>query len=60
MTDKATAIDPVCHMTVDTATAEYRSFHSGKAYYFCSGGCKVSFDKDPVKFIGASAKGEGA
>jgi len=46
-------------MTVDTATAEYRSFHSGKAYYFCSAGCKVSFDKDPGKFIGASAKGEG-
>ena len=59
MTDKGTAIDPVCHMTVDTATAEYRSFHNGKAYYFCSAGCKVSFDKDPGKFIGASAKGEG-
>ena len=59
MTDEATAIDPVCHMTVGTATAEYRSFHNGKAYYFCSAGCKVSFDKDPGKFIGASAKGEG-
>jgi Cu+-exporting ATPase len=59
MTDKTTAIDPVCHMTVDTATAEYRSFHNGKTYYFCSAGCKVSFDKDPGKFIGASAKGEG-
>jgi Cu+-exporting ATPase len=57
MTDKATAIDPVCRMTVDTATAEYRSFHNGQAYYFCSAGCKVSFDKDPGKFIGASAKG---
>jgi Cu+-exporting ATPase len=40
-------------MTVDTATAEYRSFHEGKAYYFCSAGCKVSFDKDPAKFAGA-------
>jgi P-type Cu+ transporter len=58
VTDKTTAIDPVCGMTVDTATAEYRSFHDGKAYYFCSAGCKVGFDKDPEKFIGASAKGE--
>lgn len=59
MTDKSTAIDPVCQMTVDSATTEYRSFHDGKAYYFCSAGCKVSFAKDPGKFIGANAKGEG-
>ncbi|MHB8613703.1 MAG: heavy metal translocating P-type ATPase [Candidatus Dormibacteraceae bacterium] len=56
MTDKTTAIDPVCQMTVDTATAEYRSFNSGQAYYFCSAGCKVSFDKNPEKFIRAGAK----
>ena len=58
MTDKTSAIDPVCQMTVDTATAEYRSFHEGKPYYFCSAGCKVSFDKDPGKFIGAGNRGE--
>src|SRR6266536_1371843 len=40
---KTTVIDPVCGMSVDTATAEYRSFHYGKAYYFCSAGCKASF-----------------
>jgi len=56
VTDKTTAIDLVCGMTVDTATAEYRSFHDGKPYYFCSAGCKVSFEKDPEKFIGASAR----
>jgi len=53
MSDKIAAIDPVCGMTVDSATAEYRSFHNGKAYYFCSGACKESFDKDPAKFAGA-------
>ncbi len=58
VTGETTAIDPVCQMTVETATAEYRSFHDGKAYYFCSAGCKVSFDKNPEKFIRASAKGE--
>jgi len=59
MTDETTAIDPVCQMTVDTATAEYRSFNSGQAYYFCSAGCKLSFDKNPEKFIRAGAKAEG-
>src|SRR6266851_1983688 len=59
VTGKTTAIDPVCRMTVDTATADYRSVHDGKPYYFCSAGCKASFDKDPEKFIGASTKSEG-
>ncbi len=57
MSEKTAAIDPVCGMTLDSATAEYRSFHSGKAYYFCSAGCKGNFDKDPAKFAGASAQG---
>jgi len=60
MTGETTAIDPVCQMTVETATAEYRSFHDGEAYYFCSAGCKASFDKNPGKFIGAGDKGEPA
>ena len=49
----ASATDVVCGMTVDTATAEYRSFHEGKAYYFCSAGCKVSFDKEPDRYLAA-------
>jgi Cu+-exporting ATPase len=57
MTDKTIAIDPVRGMTVDTGTAEYRSVHKDNGYYFCSAACKVSFDKDPEKFSGASAKG---
>ena len=57
MSDKTTATDPVCGMTVDSATAEYRSIRNGKAYYFCSAACKTTFDRDPEKFVGASAKG---
>ena len=60
MTGETTAIDPVCQMTVEPAAAEHRSFHDGKAYYFCSAGCKLSFDKNPGKFIGASAQSEGS
>lgn len=57
MSSETTAIDPVCGMTVETATAEYRSFRDGKAYYFCSAGCKTSFDKDPAKYAASGAKG---
>ena len=60
VTDQTTAIDPVCGMTVDTATAEYRSFHEGKAYYFCAASCKATFDKNPEKFIGTVGKRAGS
>jgi YHS domain-containing protein len=49
------AIDPVCGMSVDTEHAEYRSFQKGDTYYFCSAGCKETFDKDPGTYI-ANAK----
>jgi YHS domain-containing protein len=48
------AIDPVCGMSVDPDHAEYRSFQEGVTYYFCSAGCKQTFDKDPGKFIARS------
>jgi uncharacterized membrane protein YraQ (UPF0718 family)/YHS domain-containing protein len=46
------AIDPVCHMSVDTTKPGPRSVHDGKTYYFCSQGCKESFDRDPAKYLG--------
>ena len=58
MANETTAIDPVCGMSVDTATAEYRSFRDGKAYYFCSAGCKERFDREPAKYVGAGAQSE--
>jgi Cu+-exporting ATPase len=39
-----TAIDPVCGMEVDPATAAGSSEHEGQTYYFCSTGCKRRFD----------------
>jgi len=45
-----TAIDPVCGMDVDTETAEWKSDYEGQPYYFCSPGCKRSFDKEPGKY----------
>jgi xanthine dehydrogenase accessory factor len=49
----ATAIDPVCGMTVDTRTAEHRYEYQGKTYYFCCAGCQHSFAKTPEKFLAA-------
>ena len=57
MAQEATAIDPVCGMTVSTATAEYRSFDKGRTFYFCSQGCKELFDKEPAKYTGARIAG---
>ena len=46
------AKDPVCGMDVDPKTAAGKSEYYGQAYYFCSPGCKKSFDKDPAKYVG--------
>ena len=45
------ALDPVCGMTVEIATAHFTSETNGKTYYFCAAGCKRSFDKDPEKYL---------
>ena len=56
MEQPRTTIDPVCGMTVDPDKTEFSSVHDGETYYFCSGGCKESFDKDPGKYIGGAKK----
>jgi YHS domain-containing protein len=60
MERQQSAIDPVCGMSVDTARAEYRSFHNGEPYYFCSAACKATFDKDPAKYTGPPKTRSGA
>ncbi len=52
------AIDPVCGMTANIASANYRSEYPGQSYYFCCTGCQHSFDKAPERYLagaGASA-----
>jgi xanthine dehydrogenase accessory factor len=41
---RAEAIDPICGMTVDIATARYTSERDGQTYCFCGAGCKAAFD----------------
>jgi len=43
--------DPICGMTVDITTAKYQSEFDGKQFYFCCGGCKQTFDKQPDKYV---------
>ena len=47
----ATVKDPVCGMEIDPATAADTSEYNGQTYYFCSLGCKKSFDKEPEKYL---------
>ena len=49
------AIDPVCGMQVDEKTAAEKSDYQGKTFYFCSPGCKATFDKEPTKFVAAES-----
>jgi xanthine dehydrogenase accessory factor len=47
------AIDPICHMTVDIATAKFMSEYEGQFFYFCSAGCKTTFDEQPELYAAA-------
>lgn len=45
------AIDPVCGMEVEVATARWIAEHDGETYYFCAPGCKTAFEKEPAEFL---------
>lgn len=45
------AVDPVCGMTVDPATAADHAEHEGVTYWFCASGCRRSFAADPQRFL---------
>jgi YHS domain-containing protein len=45
------AVDPVCGMKVDQATAKETFEYQGTIYYFCSKSCKDKFAADPEAFL---------
>jgi Cu+-exporting ATPase len=49
-----TATDPVCGMTVDTATAAGATTHAGTTYHFCSTHCLAKFRADPGRYLAAA------
>jgi xanthine dehydrogenase accessory factor len=46
----AQAVDPVCGMTVATASGQPVR-HDGTDYYFCCAGCRRAFEKDPEAYV---------
>jgi xanthine dehydrogenase accessory factor len=47
------ALDPICGMTVQVASARYRSVYEGRTYYFCSAGCLQKFEENPAEYATA-------
>lgn len=47
------AIDPVCGMTVDPASAAASTVHDGTTYYFCNPHCLQKFHADPNRYVAA-------
>jgi xanthine dehydrogenase accessory factor len=48
-----TAVDPVCGMSVNTATGKHRAEHQGRTYYFCCAGCRERFVTQAERFVQA-------
>jgi len=55
---RASAIDPVCGMTVDPASAAARRTYDGVDYWFCNPGCAETFDADPGHYVGGHPESE--
>ena len=49
--EAAFAIDPVCGMKVNPATAKHRFNYNGEEYLFCSGRCRERFEAEPDKYL---------
>src|SRR6201996_8846790 len=47
----AQAIDPICGMTVDTATARHMTDYAGQTFYFCCARCKEKFIAEPDRYL---------
>jgi Cu+-exporting ATPase len=49
------AVDPVCGMTVDPATAAGSTVYEGRTYYFCNRRCLERFEADPRRYLGGGS-----
>jgi xanthine dehydrogenase accessory factor len=47
----STAIDPVCHMEVEIATARHTAEAGGTIYYFCCPQCLARFTREPSRYL---------
>lgn len=44
-------LNPVCNVPVQKSTAKHVLDYKGEKVYFCCDGCKVSFEKEPEKYM---------
>ena len=44
-------VNPVCQVPVQKANAKHIIEYKGEKVYFCCDGCKVSFEKEPEKYM---------
>lgn len=51
----ADAIDPVCGMTVEIATARHTFVYQGRTFYFCCAHCRQAFEGDPAHYLKVGA-----
>lgn len=49
----ATAVDPVCGMTVIAAEPTLHAEHEGTTVWFCSGRCRVNYLEEPERYAAA-------
>jgi len=42
--------DPICGMMIESTKAAGTSLFQGKTFYFCSTGCRTTFEKNPAKY----------
>jgi YHS domain-containing protein len=43
--------DPVCGMTVRESDKDLEIYYNGRAYFFCSEGCREAFAKNPEQHL---------
>ncbi len=52
---EATAIDPVCGMTVAVARARHTlTLPDGRAFWFCCPHCRAAFEREPERYLAAA------
>jgi xanthine dehydrogenase accessory factor len=55
----ATAVDPLCGMTVAATDASLHLDHDDRRYYFCGTGCLRAFAAEPGRYAGIGGADEG-
>ncbi len=50
------SIDPVCGMAVTAGPGTLSLQHEAVTYYFCCGGCRQAFEKDPAAYLKGEAR----